>query len=527
MASSPSSLLRTERQASGENPDSWGGLLNSTLNMIENAIAKTTAVATTGGTTTLTDTQYADNQARAMALDFSGVLASAAVIVVPTRSKMYVVRNGCTGAFSLTVKTTAGSGIVVVQGTTVVLWCDGVSVVAVAADASSLGGIGLANFARRDAFNSFASGEAHTFRNAPDGATVTLDAAIGKTWETTLAGNRTVALSNPVDGSEIEWYVTQDATGGRTLTWPANVLNSTALALSTAANATDRVILKYRAALSSWYGVISRSLTAGGTSTIGDITLAGGNVDVDAFALAGAPGGPVTFTLTVETGVIVQASSPGSPGLDFAGFAAGSIITIRNRGYILGRGGRGGRGAFAGDINSADIYGDATAGTAGGVALRLPSTACTILIDNASGQIWGGGGGGGGGGVSHNGDGTNVGVGGGGGGGGNGGGIPGDGGSIVSANGAPGVAGGIGRTGVAGTGGAGADTGGTGDAGTGGAGGDYGVAGSTGAAFTANTYDGAPGTGGAAGKAIEYNGGSVPSYTPGSTGSPRIKGVTS
>jgi hypothetical protein len=526
MPSSPSPLLKLELQASGEHPDTWGDNLNATKVMIENAIAKRADIPTTGGTTTLSDTEYADNQARCSALDFSGSLASNAIIIVPNRSKSWIVRNQCTGGFTLTVKTSAGSGVVVSQGQTVTLWCDGTNVTSVSGDAATLGGVASASFARRDAYNSFTSGESHTFHALTDGATVTIDAAIGVNFNLSIGGNRTVALSNPTDGSEVVLFVTQDGTGGRTLTWPGNVLNSAALGLSTAANATDKITLVYHAAITSWYATINRGITAGGASTIADITIAGGNTDVDAFALAGSPVAPATFTFTVDTGAIIGASSPGSPALDITGFAAGSVISIINRGYILGRGGRGGRGASAGDVASANFYNDGTAGTNGGTALRLPATACTINITNANGFIWGGGGGGGGGGATHAGDGSNVGVSGGGGGGGNGGGIPGDGGSIVSANGSPGTAGGIGRLGAAGTGGAGADTGGTGVGAAGGAGGDYGANGVAGVTAAGETYTGAPGAAGTAGKAIDYNGGSTPTYISGS-GSPNIKGITS
>ena len=115
---------------------------------------------------------------------------------------------------------------------------------------------------------------------------------------------------------------------------------------------------------------------------------------------------------------------------------------------------------------------------------------------------------------------------GGGGGGGAGGGIPGMPGRLAGADGDPGTHGGVGRAAVGGPGGAGQDTGGTGDAGNGGDGGDFGVNGDPGQTQPGHTYDGAPGAGGLAGKAIDYNGGAIPSY-PGNTGSPFILGLTS
>lgn len=528
MSSSPSPLLKLELQASGEHPDTWGDNLNATLVLVENAIAKRVSVATTGGTTTLTDTQYADNQARAAALDFSGVLASDAIIVVPTRSKSWIVRNQCTGAFTLTVKTSAGSGIAVSQGQTLILWCDGTNVVSVNVDATTLGGVIATNFARRDVSNIFVGGEAATPFILTDAATVTMDVTAHRVFRLPIAGNRTLVVSNAIDGSEFEFYVAQDVVGSRTLDMPANFVSGSTIVLSTAANSVDKLVGRYFSSLDLWYVEIRKGINAGGNSTISDITVVGGNVNVDAFALAGSPADAVTFTFTVDDGANIASITPASPTLDFEGFAAGSTISINIRGVIHGRGGRGGRGAFAGDVTSANLFGDGTDGTAGGTAIRLPSTAGNTISINigASGRVWGGGGGGGGGGASHNGDGTDVGVAGGGGGGGAGGGVSGDGGSIVHANGDPGVDGSMGRLGEGGAGGVGADTGGTGNAGAGGAGGDFGVVGTAGAVETGFTYDGAEGAGGAAGKAIDYNGGATPAYT-GNTGAPYILGVTS
>jgi len=527
MSSVPSPLLKLELQTTGENPDSWGDRLNTALVLVENAIAKRLSLTLSSSDVTLTDTSFADSQARSAALDLDGTISANINVIVPSRSKVYLVRNGTAGAFTVTVKTAAGTGVAVTQGQIGFIWCDGTNVVSAVSDASTLGGVAASAYARRDVSNIFAAGEANTPFALTDGATITMDVTAHEVQRVTLGGNRTLAVANEVDGSTFELYVTQDGTGSRTLSFPANFVAGSTLVLSTAANAVDKLVGRYIDALGVWYVEMKKGIQTGGSSTISDITIAGGNVNVDAFALAGQPATAVTFAFTLEDGGSILSASPASPALDFSGFPAGSTITININGVIHGRGGRGGRGAFAGDVSSANLYGDGTAGTAGGDAIRLPSNACTISINiGTNGRVWGGGGGGGGGGASHDGDGSNVGVSGGGGGGGAGGGIAGDGGSIVAANGAPGTDGSVGRLGSNGTGGAAADTGGTGAAATGGAGGDFGAAGATGGTPAAHAMVGAPGTGGAAGKAINYNSGSTPAYT-GNTGSPYIKGATS
>lgn len=533
MPSTPSPLLKLEEQASGEHNDTWGDNLNATLVMIENAIAKRQPFTLTGGTTTLTDTQYVDNQARSLAIDVDGTLTSNAIIVVPSRSKMYIVRNVTTGAFTLTVKTSAGTGTVVTQGGVNILWCDGTNVVGASTDASTFGGLAPSAYARLAFNNTFTKGNADLPIILPDGATITIDSDAGNVFRTTLAGDRTIAISNEADGRWVEFYVTQDGTGGRTLTWPANIVwqGGAAPSLSTAANTIDLIRMRYFATGAVWIATIERNFNTGGGSTISQITVSGGSSNVDLFALAGSPAGPITFNATIDEGTLLQSTTTGTPALDLDGFAGGSVIALTISGIVHGKGGKGGNGGGAAGLSGNDPYGEqGRAGRAGGDAIRLPSTACTISINiTTTGRIWGGGGGGGGGGGTSSTNADNIAVGGGGAGG-AGGGQGGEGMSIRSNTGANaataanGTDASVGRSGVAGAAGAGAQAG-TATGGAGGAGGTFGVAGSVGVSPTGQTLDSAGGALGAAGKAINYNGGSTPTY-PGNTGSPYILGAT-
>ena len=73
-------------------------------------------------------------EARARTLHFTGVLTGAINVVVPSREREYVIFNATTGAFTLTVKTAAGAGVVVASGKRAILQCDGVNVVRVTPD---------------------------------------------------------------------------------------------------------------------------------------------------------------------------------------------------------------------------------------------------------------------------------------------------------------------------------------------------------------------------------------------------------
>lgn len=64
-----------------------------------------------------------------IAYQFSGILTANMQIIVPNTIQQYWVRNTTTGAYSLTVKTAAGTGIAVVQNGAAILYCDGTNVV--------------------------------------------------------------------------------------------------------------------------------------------------------------------------------------------------------------------------------------------------------------------------------------------------------------------------------------------------------------------------------------------------------------
>jgi len=76
-----------------------------------------------------------------------------------------------------------------------------------------------------------------------DGATVTFSATAGVSARVTLAGNRTLSITNMNNGMYLTLVVIQDGTGGRTLTLPAGVKvmngGAGAVTLSSAANARD------------------------------------------------------------------------------------------------------------------------------------------------------------------------------------------------------------------------------------------------------------------------------------------------
>lgn len=526
MADTFTALLRLRQQTTGANNNTWGSLLNAAMfQLLEDSVAGRVEKVVAGVDITLSTNNGASDEARKAIISLSGSPGATRNIIIPNVSKAYIVEN-LTNA-TQNIKTSAGTALPISSGDRKIVLCNGADGVFSVAD--TLGGLDASAFAQLAARNAYTAGNRDVPRALVDGASINIDFATGNVFYVTLGGDRAVTFSNEGDGTWADVYFKQDATGGRDITsWPGTVVweNGVAPTFNGSPNTSNLVQLRYITALGVYFGRYGDTISATGGLTLLELDLDQNEVDVNVFRRVGSPAGAVTVTVRVRSGVLISSSDPATPALDLAGFTAASVLNIIVEGTVTGHGGKGGRGGSAGDANSANLFMSATNGTPGGDAIRLPSSACTINITNANGRIWGGGGGGGGGGPSHDGDGTDVGATGGGGGGGAGSGVPGDGGTHCGSKGNPGTYGGNDRGGTFGTGGTGQNTGGTGTAATGGNGGDWGAAGSNGTAVTTHTFDAPAGTGGAAGKAVNVNGGSAPSFVSGS-GAPNVMGAVS
>jgi hypothetical protein len=97
----------------------------------------------TGGTLTLTSSQ-ASNTIQ----EYQGTLTSNQIVVVPSTVQLYAVTNNTTGAYTLTVKTSVGGAatVQIVQGTSLILVCDGSNVFnAASGSASTIASLTLGN----------------------------------------------------------------------------------------------------------------------------------------------------------------------------------------------------------------------------------------------------------------------------------------------------------------------------------------------------------------------------------------------
>jgi hypothetical protein len=133
MPSTFSTSLRLELIGNGEQAANWGNTTNTNLGtLLEQAI---TGVATvtfpTDADRTLTASNGVSDESRnAVLVLTSGVsLTATRNLIVPTVNKFYAVRNATSGSQSVTVKTSAGTGVTVANGYTQLMYCDGTNVV--------------------------------------------------------------------------------------------------------------------------------------------------------------------------------------------------------------------------------------------------------------------------------------------------------------------------------------------------------------------------------------------------------------
>ena len=177
-----STNLKIELMTTGENSGTWGDITNTNLGTaLEQAVVgygNVDYVSDANLTISITNSN-ASQPARALVLNVTstfGSLTQTRELVVPTSQKQYIVQNNTTGGQSITVKTSAGTGITVPNGRKAHLYVNGTSVIQMFDFVNILGG---------------------TIDNATLGATTASSARVttlNASGATTLDG--TVALGN-------------------------------------------------------------------------------------------------------------------------------------------------------------------------------------------------------------------------------------------------------------------------------------------------------------------------------------------
>jgi hypothetical protein len=284
MASTYTTNLRLTKQADGENPNSWGAILNDgVISLVDDAIAGyTTVVIGSAATVTLSENQGSGDQSRSAIIEFKGTVGGAhdtINILIPNNSKTYIIKNSVSyndSTDAIVLKVAGNTGVTIADDSTAMYVTNGTTVLPVAqttftnitatgnldvsgnasvSGAVRVGGtltvggaVSLASTLNVAGATSLAStlsvgGAAHfastvtvsgkgkfmTGAFAPivtlaDATSVVPDLNTSNVFAVTLAGNRTLAAPTNTStniGATGHIFIVQDATGDRTLSYNA------------------------------------------------------------------------------------------------------------------------------------------------------------------------------------------------------------------------------------------------------------------------------------------------------------------
>ena len=141
MTTQYTSILKLALPVQGELSGTWGDVVNDNItSMVEQAIAGRAVVNTwSGNSHTLTTANGTTAESRCAMLEFTDTgssLSAAGTVVCPALSKIYIAKNA--SGENVTLKTSSGSGILVPNGRTMFLFCDGTNVVEAVTSTTSL-----------------------------------------------------------------------------------------------------------------------------------------------------------------------------------------------------------------------------------------------------------------------------------------------------------------------------------------------------------------------------------------------------
>tara|TARA_R110000751_G_scaffold204180_1_gene308656 strand:+ start:61 stop:963 length:903 start_codon:yes stop_codon:yes gene_type:complete len=283
MSSTYTTNLRLEKQGNGDNPNTWGLVLNTAvIDLVDSAITAYTTVSvdTNGSDITLTNQNGATDQARSAMLEFEGSIGNNTNVIIPSTSKMYIIKDKSvrSNTPTLKIKTAGGTGIDVAASASSLIFCDGVSVYGLNANGLGLGTaanldfgtsinelipVSAANIKYVQVSVDTTITGAKTFTSATtysksvvgtpvtltDAASIAVDFSLGNNFIVTLAGNRT--LESPASASAGQTghiYLIQDGTGSRTVAYGGSwsFTSGTVPTASTSINSVDLLVYNVR-----------------------------------------------------------------------------------------------------------------------------------------------------------------------------------------------------------------------------------------------------------------------------------------
>ena len=155
MASTYSSTLNLELQATGENSGTWGTIVNNNLQKLESAAKGyvSVAIASTSDSLSATDGSTTDEQSNAI-IKLTGTLTGNTTMSCEAVESWYIVDNAATmGTYTLGFKPSGGTATNLVSGSKHLLYTDGSTMFDVLDDAGNITANGTLDVAGNVNFN--------------------------------------------------------------------------------------------------------------------------------------------------------------------------------------------------------------------------------------------------------------------------------------------------------------------------------------------------------------------------------------
>ena len=128
MASTFSPSLRIELIGDGDQSGIWGQTTNNNLGaLIEQAIAGVVTITMVDTNYTMTNFNGVSDEARNQVLVLTGTNTAQRNLIAPLVEKTYTVKNTTTGGFAVQIIGSSGTGVVIPNGVTTTVYCDGLN----------------------------------------------------------------------------------------------------------------------------------------------------------------------------------------------------------------------------------------------------------------------------------------------------------------------------------------------------------------------------------------------------------------
>ena len=298
MASTFSTSLRLELIGDGDQSGIWGQTTNTNLGtLLEQAVTGVTGITMLDANYTLSNYNGVSDESRNAVLVVTGTNTAQRNIVAPLVNKLYTIKNSTTGGYGVQIIGSSGTGVVIPNGATASVYCDGTN---------------------------FYAAQVNTVGNETINGNLTVTGTTALNGATTMSSALTyggVVLANAVTGTgNMVLSASPTLTGVPLSTTAATGTNTTQIATTAFVQASTAALGLGTMATQNANAVA----ITGGTMT-GMTSIAGGTV-------AGTTG---TFSSTVSGTTITASTQFSGPGTGLTGTAAslsigGSAATATN-----------------------------------------------------------------------------------------------------------------------------------------------------------------------------------------------------